>query len=190
MSPVRVLASALAVAAVSLRPAVALEVLSQSFEVIDRVYTVDLEVRLQAPREAVWAVLTDYDRLGELNPAVVDSRVERPPAGSPEVLTVIRGCVLFFCSSVVRVESMQESAPARIVAITDPGRSDLRQGRSDWRLIDEDAATRLELQVAMEPDFWVPPLLGRRALRRSLIGGTLDLLEAVEHRAAGMDAGS
>lgn len=176
-----------ALALVPLRVAEAVEVLSQAFSVTDGVYALELEVRLAAPREAVWSVLTDYDRLGELNPAVTESRVERSTGGEPEVLTVIRGCVLFFCSSVARVERMQESAPARIVAITDPARSDLRQGRSDWRLSDEVGTTRLELTVALEPDFWVPPLLGRRALRRSLVGGTLDLLAAVEQRAGQPD---
>ncbi|MCC5861019.1 MAG: SRPBCC family protein [Gammaproteobacteria bacterium] len=176
-----------ALALVPLRVAEAVEVLSQAFSVTDGVYALELEVRLAAPREAVWSVLTDYDRLGELNPAVTESRVERSTGGEPEVLTVIRGCVLFFCSSVARVERMQESAPARIVAITDPARSDLRQGRSDWRLSDEAGTTRLELTVALEPDFWVPPLLGRRALRRSLVGGTLDLLAAVEQRAGQPD---
>ncbi len=180
---------ALALTLAPARGAAAIEVLSQRFWVSDGVYALELEVRLQAPRDAVWDVLTDYDRLGELNPAVIESRVERAVAGDPEVLTVIRGCVLFFCSSVARIERMQESPPARIVAVTDPARSDLRQGRSDWRLSDEAGLTRLELSVTLEPDFWVPPLLGRRALRRSLVGGTLELLEAVEQRAGQPDRG-
>ena len=165
-------------------PARALEVLSQGFSVEAGVYVLELDVRIEAPIERVWEILTDYDRLPELNPAVSRSRVEVNADGQAEVLTVVRGCVLFFCSSVERVEVMEESAPVRIVAVTDPARSDLRQGRSEWNFWPDDDATRLSLTVAMEPDFWVPPLLGRRALRRNLIGGTLDLLEAVERRAA------
>jgi hypothetical protein len=92
--------------------------------------------------------------------------------------------VLFFCSSVTRVEIMEEVAPVRIVAVTDPARSDLKAGRSEWNFWPEGEATRLSLTVSMEPDFWVPPLLGRRAIRRNLIDGTLQLLEAVESRAS------
>jgi len=165
-------------------PARALEVLSQGFNIENGVYELELDVRIEAPIERVWAILTDYERLPELNPAVTRSGVEVNDQGQSEVLTVVRGCVLFFCNSVERVEIMEEFATVRIVAVTDPARSDLRQGRSEWNFWPEDEATRLSLTVLMEPDFWVPPVLGRRALRRNLIGGTLDLLEAVEHRAA------
>jgi hypothetical protein len=162
----------------------ALDVLEQDFSVEDGVYGLTLEVRLNAPIERLWAVLTNYERLSELNAAVVASEVTQAEDGRAEVLTEIRGCVLFFCNTVRRVEVMEEFAPVRIVALTDPVRSDLRQARSEWNLWPEDEATRLSLTVSMEPDFWVPRLLGRRALRRSLIGGTLQLLEAAEARAA------
>lgn len=177
-----------ATACVLATPAHALEVLSQGFSVDQGVYELELDVRIEAPIERVWAILTDYERLPELNPAVTRSRVEINAEDQAEVLTVVRGCVLFFCSSVERVEIMEEVAPVRIVAVTDPARSDLRQGRSEWNFWPEDEATRLSLTVLMEPDFWVPPVLGRRALRRNLIGGTLELLEAVEHRAADASA--
>ena len=166
------------------RPGAALEVLEQTFEADGGVYQLALELRLEAPIERVWTVLTGYERLPELNPAVTESEVTRSPDGPPEVRTVVRGCVLFFCSSVVRLERMEEIAPVRIVAVTDPDRSDLRAGRSEWNLWPEDEGTRLSLTVSMEPDFWVPPLLGRRAIRRSLIDGTLELMQAVERRAA------
>lgn len=165
-------------------PALALEVLEQEFSVDDGVYGLALEVRLQAPIERLWAVLTDYPRLSELNAAVIASEMSRGEDGRAEVMTEIRGCVLFFCNTVRRVEVMEEFAPVRIVAVTDPARSDLRQARSEWTLWPEGEATRLSLTVRMEPDFWVPRLLGRRALRRSLVGGTLELLETAEARAA------
>lgn len=137
----------------------------------DGVYHVASSAVFSAPLRSVYAVLTDYDHLTRLSDIVVESRIleESAADGSPRLHTTLRGCVLFFCRSVVRVERISVVPDREIHAEVEPDHSDLRDGFTEWRFFAlEDGGTRVDLEMRVVPDFWIPPLVGPPAMRRRL----------------------
>ncbi|MFO8154861.1 MAG: SRPBCC family protein [Pseudomonadota bacterium] len=164
-------------------PAMAVEILDEHFSVEGRDYIMGLEARLDAAPEAVWEHLTNYDRLNHYSDAVTSSREQGRDGTRIDVESVISGCVAFFCKEVTRLERITEDRPHTIDATIDPDRSDLREGRTLWRLHPDNGGTRLVIEAHMVPDFWVPPLLGRYLIKRNFLENTTHLLEAVEAEA-------
>jgi hypothetical protein len=98
-----------------------------------------------------------------------------------EVYTRMRGCVAaLFCKTLQRVERIVESPPGELVADVIPAESDFRSGRVLWRLRADGERTILRYENHMEPDFWVPGLLGDDLLARSLLRTARDMIERVE----------
>jgi uncharacterized protein YndB with AHSA1/START domain len=125
---------------------------------------------IDAAPEAVFTVLTDYDAFIRVSSAYKESRFLKPhPDGTPVVYTRMKGCLFFFCKSISRVERL-ETQPSRFIRTTIlPDQSDFTYGRSEWILEPEADGTLVTHQLAIEPDFSVPPLLGPWLLRKSLL---------------------
>ncbi len=166
-------------------PAWALDVLGVKTVAESGQVRVELELVLDAPVERVIAVLTDYDRIHELHPRFRESRdLGMPAPGVTEVYTVFRGCVAVFCRTLRRVERLRRTA-AGLVAEDVPGRGDFAAGRTEWRFSSEgEGRTRLDYRAMLEPDFFLPPLVGGRVLADLTRETTLEMLAAAERRAA------
>ena len=161
----------------------ALEVLALDARVVDHVYHVTLEARLDAPTERVVEVLTDYAGYGSLDPRIRSSAVVgATPGGDPLIRTRVLACAAFFCRNVDRVEQVRR-LDDRLLAEVLPERSDLRRGltRTDWRT--EDGRTRVRYTAEFEPDFWVPALVARSYASTTLRESVLQLFRNVEERA-------
>ena len=147
------------------------------------VYHVTSSARFTAPLPSVYAVLTDYEHLTRISDIVVESRIlEEPTAdGAPRLHTTLRGCVLFFCRNVVRVERISVVPGEEIRAQVEPELSDLREGFTEWRFFStEGGGTRVDLQMRVVPDFWIPPLVGPRAMRRRLLQDGAEAVARIE----------
>ena len=96
MRPVRV--AALLCAAWTTTPAYALEIERLDVSYASGRYRVDAVAQVDASPRAVFAVLTDYEHLDQLDPKVLGSRVlERPEPNVAVVWTRVRACVAFVC---------------------------------------------------------------------------------------------
>jgi uncharacterized protein YndB with AHSA1/START domain len=148
-------------------------------------YTLTLEAYLAAPPLAVFAVITDYRHIQDLHRRVRESRVlRRIDARTTDVYTLLKGCVAaIFCKSIRRVERITETPPYELTAEVIPGESDLKSGFVRWRLYPEGEGTRLVYESEMEPDFWVPPVLGDALMSRSIRNTTQEMIERVEELA-------
>ena len=62
-------------------------------------------------------------------------------------------------------------------------RSDMPFARSEWVLTPENGGTRIEYRLAMEPGFWVPPVIGPMVIRRKLRSSGLRAAENLERLA-------
>ncbi len=173
------------------RPTEGAEVIRAEVHHEEDLYTLYLEARLSAPPMAVFAVITDYPHIQDLHRRVRESRVlRRLDARTTEVFTLLRGCVAaVFCKSIRRVELVTEDPPYELRAEVLPGQSDLKSGRVHWQLTAEGDGTRLIYQSEMEPDFWVPPLLGDALMCRSIRNTTQQMIEKVEQLARGRPEG-
>lgn len=168
----------------------AAEVRSFAMEHEDRRYHVVSETFIDAPVSAVFDVLSDYERYDRISSIFQESRyLERNPDGSGIVYTRARGCIAFFCTTIERVERLELVADAEIIATVIPEQSDTRYSRARWRFEERDGGTLLRYELEMEPDFWVPPLIGPMLIKRALRQGGERAAERVERLARAADAG-
>jgi hypothetical protein len=150
----------------------------------DRRFQCELSVKLDAPPDEVQAVLRDYERYPSLDTRILQARVlERPEPNVVVLETTVRACFVWFCRNVTRVERVQESEHA-LAATTDPSRSDVRFGETHTQLSpDENGGTRVHYRTSITPGFWIPSVVGRRWMLRTLEDATGDLFMNVEMRA-------
>jgi hypothetical protein len=153
------------------------------------VYSLVAETFLDATPEAISRVLLDYERFGRISNVYKEYGYLDPlPDGTPVVFTRMEGCLLkVFCKSMTRVEKLEVASPDHIRTVTLPDRSDFKRSTSEWSLEPEADGTRMTYTLEMEPDFFVPPVVGPMLLKHTLKqdGGKVidrieDLAQAVE----------
>lgn len=147
-------------------------------------FRIAFDAVVDAPAQQVYKVLSDYARLGKLNPVIMAISVESSPTGHGErVRSVIMSCVWIFCRDLVQVEDVTESSPNMIAAQIVPGAGDFASGWCFWRITSDGARTRLRYEAARVADFWIPPLIGPWAIERTLREHLQSSIEALEHAA-------
>lgn len=156
----------------------------ESLEVrlVDDVYHVHAEARIDAGTEAVRAVITDYNHMHWITGAVLKAEVlERPAPGVVILFVRSRACFGIFCKTIEQVQQA-DARDAGIVSFeTVPGRGDLKQGRSEWRLRALGGGrTQLTWDMSMEPDFWVPWLIGPGLIQSGLADEGRDMINGIE----------
>ena len=155
------------------------------------VYRLVSDAYIDAPREAIFEVLTDYERFGRISSAYKDYGFLEPAAdGVPIIYTTMEGCVLFFCVSMRRVERLETNAPGFIRTDTLPEQSDFKSSVSEWTLTSEEGGTNMTYSLMMEPDFWIPPLIGPWLLQQRLERGGNGAVNRIERLARELAARS
>jgi len=153
------------------------------------VYSLHAETRLDASAEAIRAVLTDYERFGRISSVYKEyGYLEPAPDGTPIIYTRMQGCLLrIFCKSMTRVERLEVNEPGHIRTVTLPEQSDFKRSVSEWFLEEDESGTRMIYRLEMEPDFFVPPLIGPPLLERTLARGGGNAVERIERLARAVD---
>ena len=124
-------------------------------------YTVTFEVVLAAPRDKVWRIMTDYERLPRVSKIITESRVlQRTDANRHRVGVTLEACVLFFCKTVKRVVDIEARPQTEITVTEDPASPHFRSAVERWRVAAEGPATRLHYTAELVPNFFIPPLIG------------------------------
>lgn len=168
----------------------AVEVRSIEVTRADTRYHVRMDVRLDVPATAAYAVFADLSLLPRINPAVRVARAldERVAAGLRRVYTDVRVCVSFFCRRLEQVQDMRFTSRGDggdVSAQVIPERSDLRYGRANWTLRDCAGRTCLGFDAELEPRFWVPPLIGPWLVQRKLREEAMQTSAGIERLARG-----
>ena len=156
----------------------------------DRRYQCDLSIRLDAPLDKVEAVMRDYEKYPALDPRILQARVIGHPAPNVKMLeTTLRMCLGWFCRNVHRIERVEESQHA-LVAQADPSRSDVKFGETRLQLTPgEHGSTQVTYSTSITPGFWIPSVIGRRWMLRTLEDASTDLFMNVEMKASGEEKG-
>ncbi len=138
-------------------------------------YELEATAHLEATPQSIYAVLIDYDdnAYRHISGAYKESRYLMPDEqGRPIVYTRMEGCMLFHCLSLRRVERLETQRPYHIRSVALPERSNFKYSTSEWDLVpDGMGGTNMTYKLEMEPDFWVPPLIGPWYLKRVLARG-------------------
>jgi Polyketide cyclase / dehydrase and lipid transport len=158
-------------------------VLDSSVSYDEGVYSLSIDARIDAPAAMVYRLITDYDHLQDINPAIRESRILR--ADSPEkyrIRVVTRVCVLFYCRDVSQSQDMLQLPGYIIEATLLPENSDFRRGRAQWRLTAEGDSTLMHFRADLVPDFFLPPLIGPWLIRREMANQITEIVMIIETR--------
>jgi hypothetical protein len=149
-------------------------------------YTVSFEVVLDAPRDKVWQIMTDYERLPRVSKIITESRIlKQVDANHHRVGVTIEACVLIFCKTVKRVVDIEARPQTEITVTDDPAFSNFSYAVERWRVAAEDTRTRLNYSAEVVPEFFIPPLIGppvvKYFLRREIKITALEVEALAQH---------
>jgi hypothetical protein len=144
-----------------------------------RAYQVQMTFSVAASVNQVVALLTDYGFPNRLNPEVTKREVISRHRGITRVRTEIRSCVFFFCKDVALTQDVSVVADT-IQADIVPDESDFRSGYFRWSVSSSDSGgSDIRFEAVVEPDFFIPPLIGgffvRKSLRREILATAKNL---------------
>ncbi len=149
-----------------------------------RVYTAQLTFDITASVDQVTAVLTDYEHPNRLTPDVTKREVVGRKSGITRVRTEIHSCVVFFCKDLTLTQDVTVVAGA-IKADIVPEESDFRSGYILWLVTSGDrGGSHIQYDSVIEPDFFIPPLIGRFFIRKRLRQQIFATAENLEREAA------
>ena len=133
------------------------------------VYLVNANFIVNARAEDIISVITDFENIAQLNPAIIESEVlEATMQDSTRVRTVLKDCALFFCKKITRVEQVSVEGKQTLEAEVIPFLSDLREGYTKWEFKPSGEQTRVHYHATIQPKFWIPPWIRSRTVTKKI----------------------
>lgn len=148
----------------------------------ETVYHVVVNALIEASPERVRAQLLNVSALPQLDPSLKSARATEE-AGGTRVESELEECLFGICRRLFHVQqvvSHGNEITAQTLAVQG---SSFKSGVAHWQLTAEGTGTRLLFTADTEPDLWLPPLIGPRALMRQLKVKTLASLQNLERLA-------
>lgn len=134
-----------------------------------KLYSMTAQVYIDAPVPQVYRVLTDYNHLTRISGAIRKSYlVKRVDAHTAVVYTESRACVLFFCHTIQETQQVSENPPTDLHSEAIPEESNVQLATSTWHLESDGQGTLMQWSLSIEPEFWIPPLIGPALLEGEL----------------------
>ena len=125
------------------------------------VYHLNVTTELAASEDHVRQVLTDYIHIYRLSDSIIESKVlVSADDEKTQVETLVLCCIPVFCKEVTRVEEVSTLASGDLQTMIIPEKSDFLSGKARWEIIAKGNKTQLTYIASIEPDFFIPPLLG------------------------------
>ncbi len=148
------------------------------------VFEVEAASRVRAGTDAAWAVLTDYEGYVYFVPGMTQSR----RLGKLPLRIEQRGefGVLFFRKQVYSTLEVEENAPAEIRFRALAG--NLRTLDTHVQLRVDGDHVVVDYRSVIEPDFWVPPVIGTPIVRAAIHRKLDAVANEIERRATDMNA--
>ncbi len=142
-----------------------------------------LEMKVVAEPETVYAILTDFNHLKELNDNIKVSRLLQSDGLQHKVKIIIEGCIWFYCQSIRQVQNITELGKGSLQAITIPTESNIKYGRTMWHLHGEDDFTIIHYQAEIVPEFFIPPIIGPYLMKRRFLVEAKKTINGIERLA-------
>ena len=135
---------------------------------------------VDAPPNHVFSVLTDYKNITKISPKIIESKIIKTDGDATIVKTVVKGCVWFFCKEVINTQTTTSILEKRIQSITITSGSNLKFGKMVWNIKEVKAGTQIDYYAEIEPDFFVPPLVGAYFIKNSMLEEAKAFVDSVE----------
>jgi carbon monoxide dehydrogenase subunit G len=135
---------------------------------------------LDASPEVVWNVLTDYEGQSRFVPGLTESRVVSHDAAGSVVIQ--KGWVQFlFLRFDFDVEYITRERPPRLLT-SRVIRGNVKRMTSEYHLLPDAGGTRLAYTGVVEPEDWLPPLIGPLMIRRNVEAQIGAMMKEIERR--------
>jgi hypothetical protein len=128
----------------------------------DGVFEVRIVAIFDAPAEHVYSVITDFKHIYRINPSIIETQMLPPPSDDvTRVRNRLERCIAVFCIEMELVEDVAEVGKRHLVVTAVPELSSLKSGRTMWHVRSfGDGRSRVQYRSSLEPDFFIPPLIG------------------------------
>ena len=144
------------------------------------VFEIDARSHIAADREIAWAVLTNYDGYADFVPGMTSSqRVGEHPL---RIEQHGEFGILFLIKHIYSTLDVREDPPSAIRFHAVEG--NLRRLETQVNIVQDGDAIVLIYRSTIEPDFWVPPLIGSSILRAGIRRKLISVSAEIERRAA------
>ncbi len=147
-------------------------------------YTMNVDSYIQAPVAAVYKVLTDYDRFELIAEGIKEARIlKNAHPNLYLVYTKVAACIPFMCIEKEKIERIELRSRVEIFATVIPEHSDFKYGVTHWIVASEGEGTHLRLKMEIEPNFWIPPIIGPRLFMATMRKEGIYSMDSVEQLA-------
>ncbi len=149
------------------------------------IYTVDLEMMIEANQSVVWKIVNDHNQIAHLSDLVKESQVISRQQDRIRRRLVTNACILIFCFDAIIVEDVNIIGDTIIHTTIDASQSDFEFGMAEWRILPEGSScTRIQYHSEIKPDFWIPPLIGPLLIKHKMLGAAKQIMNRLEILAA------
>ncbi len=157
------------------------ELVELSVKKTDGAYSLRVVSVLDAPVDYVYDVITDYKHAYRINPAITE--VEILPSDRGDVVRVrnlSEHWVGPFCFKIDWVGDIVEPRDGYLKISTIPELSSFESGSAVWELRSQGERTWVLHESSLKPDFFMPPVIGDRIMKKQMKEDTLDTLNRIE----------
>lgn len=148
------------------------------------VFRIEAEMSVKVDPATAWGVLTDYNHLAEFMPDMRESRIVSGPGEPVLVEQKAMTGFLVFRFPIEVVLKVEESPCSRVAFQAVKG--NVKELRGEWRVAGDRSPVTILYATHLEPDFWVPPLVGPALIRADveaqMIGLAREMVRRKEQR--------
>ena len=164
--------------------ATAIEVMELSVTETQNEYSVRIVAVLDAPRDHVYKVITDYSQANLISPSITSIDIQ--PPGQDSALRVkhhSKHRIGPFTFEVDWAGDIVESGQGTIRITTVPEISSFESGFAYWEISTQGDRTYVRHESSMKPKFSIPPLFGKYIMKKHMKKETLTTFNRIEHHA-------
>lgn len=145
------------------------------------IFRIQITATIDAPAAYIRQVLTDYTHMYRLSSSIIESEVlPSKQKDEKQIRTKLLACTSVFCREVERVDAVRTLASGDLQAVIVPELSEFRSGQAVWRIRSMNEKSKLVYEATLEPDFFIPPVVGVPAIRNSLKDEFIATFERIE----------
>jgi hypothetical protein len=125
------------------------------------IFHIRISAFIEAHPAYIRYVLADAEHIYRLNPSIIESEVlPATDDGEKRVRTVLLNCSSVFCTEIERVDAVRVLASGDLEAEIIPSLSEFKSGKATWSIIPVDGHSYVVYEASLEPDFFIPPMVG------------------------------
>lgn len=136
----------------------------------DGVFRIKVSAIIESPPDYIRYILADSAHIYRLSPSIIESEVlPSSTADEKQVRTKLLCCTSLFCREVERVDIVRMLKSGDFEAEIIPALSEFKSGKASWKITPMDDASHVVYEAYLEPDFFIPPVVGTHLVKQHLL---------------------